>query len=149
MASHGSRTAGMETPTATPPASMHDCNWIWYRGSEALCLQVALVLLQPVSSLFITKHNSELTHHNSDHTRLNFPLGLESTDTAPAVTALTARARYVLHTAATLFPGISSFKRTELKLGQNTHRTTDPGEQRISQFIFYIVVAGFVTSISS
>lgn len=33
IASHGWRTAGMETPTATPPARMHDCIWIW-QGSE-------------------------------------------------------------------------------------------------------------------
>lgn len=49
--------------------------------------------LQPIATLFIKQHSSEITYLVSDHTRLSFPLGLESTDTAAAVTALTARAR--------------------------------------------------------
>lgn len=149
MASHGSRTADTETPTATPPASMHDCKWIWYRGSGALCFGSGLCYTRQksVSGLFISM--TEGTDHNSDHTGLNFPLGLQSTDAAAAVTALAARARYVLYTAAAF---LLSFTRAELKLGQNIQRNTVPGEQRISQVIFCIAdlqLAHFPTVLSA
>lgn len=98
MASHGWWTADMETPTATPPARMHDCIWIWQRRSELVLSllvrkKVQVHSLQPIVILFIKQHSTEITYLASDHTRLSFPLGLESTDTAAAVTALTARAR--------------------------------------------------------
>lgn len=51
MASQGWRTADMETLTATPPARMQDCRWIWKKirllgashGDEAeLALQILI-----------------------------------------------------------------------------------------------------------
>lgn len=53
-------------------------------------------------------------------TKLILPLELESTEMAVAVTALTARDRYVLHIALIF---LSS---AELKLGQNIHRNKVP-----------------------
>lgn len=77
MASHGWWTADKETPTATPPAWMHECIWIWEK----------LVNYHLVHSLMLCSFQL------GSLTRLSFPFGFRSTATAAAATALAARAR--------------------------------------------------------
>ena len=77
MASHGWWTADKATPTATPPAWMQECMWIWAK----------LVNYRLVRSLTLGPL------HPGCLTRLAFPFGFRSTATATAATALAARAR--------------------------------------------------------
>lgn len=79
MASHGWRIADMETPTATPPARTHDCKWIWRRRSELVLSllvlkKVQVHSLQPIATLFIKQHSSEITYLISSY-QVEFSLG--------------------------------------------------------------------------